>query len=353
MKLKDNVCSGTPVDVTRTTEQNVRDHADYRLLENRREGFLQWWAACTDIGDVDCPLWGINYLNKRYEYNREERYFFAWLYHTYNLCTAFIVKNECPDQELASEERLEQWNNQNYSRIHYDTDTKWSKGHIAAMYKSYHEFVGNSTQHYKFTLFCQGSPQENFDRLWKVIINDWWKMGRYSAWFVLQTYKHTCGLPIEPSSLFLNDYTGSKSHRNGLCLAAGKDEWVNQRLTPKEYAWLEGFSQDVIQEARVRWPRFRSQFDAFSLETVGCSYKKLFRVKRGRYCGFYLDRMSEQITKAENSGWYGIDWNVLHQMREEVIGNKWAPMGAQISNSKMSHFLDTGSFHHYAEEHPS
>jgi hypothetical protein len=350
--IQDYIKSSRSINVASTTceDSNGLDHVDYRLIENRREGFLQWWAACTEIGDVDCPIWGINYLNKRYEYNQEEKYFFAWLYHVYNLPTAFILKNECPDQELASVDRFEQWTNENYSRIYYDTDTKWSKGHIAAMYASYHEFVGLGTQHERFTELCQDSPQENFDRLWEIVIKTWWKMGRYSAWFVLQTYKHTCDLPIEPSSLFLNNYEGSKSHRNGLCYAAGKDDWINQRLTAEEYMWLEGFAQDLIVEARARWPRFSEQFDAFSLETCGCSFKKLFRVKRGRYCGFYLDRMSEQIAKAEKSGWYGIDWNVLHQMRHECVGDKWAPRGAKIDNNKMSLFLNTGGYHHYAKE---
>lgn len=342
--------SGTTVNVTSTAYEAFRSHKDFRLLENRKEGFLQWWAACTEIGDVDCPLWGINYLNQRYEYNMEEKYFFAWLYHTYNLPMSFVFKNEFPDQELASVERLTEWTDQNYSRTFYDTDTKWSKGHIALMYKSYHEFIGKGSQHSKFTQICQGSPQENFQRLWDIVTGSWWKFGRYSAWFVLQTYKHTCNLPIEPSNLFLSDYSGSKSHRNGLCLAAAKDDWVNQRLTPSEYMWLEGFSQDLIVEAQSRWPRFKNQFDAFSLETVGCSYKKLFRVKRGRYCGFYLDRMSEQITKAENSGWHGIEWNVLHQMRKECVGDTWAPKGATIDKGKMSYFLDTGTFHHLATE---
>jgi len=336
--------------MTKLSAKTNAPSLDFRLPRNRREGFLQWWAACTEIGDVDCPLWGINYLNERYEYNIEERYFFAWLYHTYNLPTAFIMKNEFPDQELASVERFEQWNNDNYSRIYYDTDTKWSKGHIASMYSSYHDFVGERTQHERFSDLCQDSPEENFDRLWRVIIDDWWKMGRYSAWFVLQTYKHTCGVPIEPRTLMLSDYSGSKSHRNGLCFAAGKDDWVNQRLTADEYDWLEGFSQDLIKEAKGRWSGHSSQFDAFSLETVGCSYKKLFRVKKGRYCGFYLDRMSEQIAKAESSGWHGIDWEVLHQMRKEVVGDIWAPRGAKIDNQKMSHFLETGSFHHFSEE---
>jgi len=266
------------------------------------------------------------------------------------LPTSFILKNEFPDQELASVERFDQWTNENYSRIFYDTDTKWSKGHIAAMYKSYHEFVGSKTQHERFSELCQDSPEKNFERLWEIVNKSWWRFGRYSAWFVLQTYKHTCGLPIEPNSLFLSDYEGSKSHRNGLCFASSKDDWVNQRLTAGQYKWLEGFAQDLIVEARLRWPRFSEQFDAFSLETASCSFKKIFRVKRGRYCGFYLDRMSEQITKAESAGWYGICWEVLHQMREECVGNQWAPRGAKIDKAKMSFFLDTGGFHHYAEE---
>jgi len=218
------------------------------------------------------------------------------------------------------------------------------------MYASYHEFVGDKSQHERFMEFCQGSPQENFDRLWEIILQKWWKMGRYSAWFVLQTYKHTCDLPIEPSSLMLNDYSGSKSHRNGLCFAAGKDDWINQRLSEQEYCWLEGFAQDLINEASYRWPRFKKEFDAFSLETVGCSYKKLFRTSRGRYCGFYLDRMSEQITKAEQSGWHGIDWEVLHQMRKECVGDVWAPRGAKIDKEKMKVFLYTGGFHYYSLE---
>jgi hypothetical protein len=60
--------------------------------------------------------------------------------------------------------------------------------------------------------------------------------------------------------------------------------------------------------------------------------------------------MSEQITKAESAGWYGICWEVLHQMREECVGNQWAPRGAKIDKVKMSLFLDTGTLHHYAKE---
>ena len=59
--------------------------ADYRELSQRREGFLQFWAACTDIGDVDPHLWAMQYINNRYEHNIEEKYWLAWLFHTYQL----------------------------------------------------------------------------------------------------------------------------------------------------------------------------------------------------------------------------------------------------------------------------
>jgi hypothetical protein len=50
-----------------------------------------------------------------------------------------------------------------------------------------------------------------------------------------------------------------------------------------------------------------------------CSFKKIFRAHHGRYLGYYLDRQAEEIIKAEGDGWYGIDWDVLWQAREETI----------------------------------
>jgi hypothetical protein len=323
--------------------------ADYRELSQRREGFLQFWAACTDIGDVDPHLWAINYINRRYEHSIEERLWMAWLFHTYQLPQAWVFKSEFPDEELASVERFENWTNENYSRLTYQTDTKWSKGHLSVMYASYHKWLGNSSQSDKFNGLCQGSPEENFNVLWKEF-NSLHKIGRYTAYFLLQTFKHTCNLSIECPSLFLSDFEGSKSHRNGLCLAAGKDDWVGQRLTPQEYMWLEGFGADLLNEAHTRWPRFAKQMDTFALETIACAAKKLWRVRDGRYVGFYLDRQSEDIMKTASRGWVGIDWRPMWEAREETIPSQFVPRYAKVDKTKMSFFLDTGGFRHYAAE---
>ena len=325
-------------------------HVDYRLKENREEGFLQFYAASVVTGDCDPALWLIRYLNERYEYSIEERLWFSWLYHTYNLPTAFCYKNEFPDEELASVERFTTWNNENYPRLRYQTDTKWSKGHLPAMYQSYADWVGNSSQHEKFTQICKGSPEENFERLWSIVKGEWYKFGRYTAFFYLQTLKHTCGVNIDCPTLLLSDYSGSKSHRNGLCYAIGKDDWVNEKLTAKEYGYLESAGAELLKQARKRWPSLAQHFDNFSMETALCAYKKLWRVKRGRYVGYYLARQSEEVMKAESDNWDGIEWEVIWQAREEVIGPKLAPRRDKVDETRMSFFLDTGGFHYYATE---
>jgi hypothetical protein len=345
MKLQDYLSDSGTVDIAGANKQNVGH--DYRELGQRAEGFLQFYAASVATGDCDPALWLMRYLNERFEYSVEERLWFAWLYHTYNLPTAFVYKNEFPDEELASVERFTDWNNENYARLRYQTDTKWSKGHLPAMYQSYTDWVGSSTQQEKFTQLCQDSPENNFSRLWDIVKGEWYKFGRYTTFFYLQTLKHTCDLNIDCPSLFLSDYSGSKSHRNGLCFALGKDEWVNAKLTQAEYAYLESAGAELLFEARKRWPLLASQFDNFSMETALCAYKKLWRVKRGRYVGYYLDRQSEEVTKAESDNWHGIDWDVIWQAREEVVGGLLAPKHAIVSTEKMKLFTEHGTLHYH------
>jgi len=318
--------------------------ADYRELSQRREGFLQWWLLSTEALDVDPSMWMMRYLNNRFEHNTEEKYWFAWLFHTYLLPTSWVLKQEFPDEELASVERFEAFVNENYARIRHEKDTKWSRGHLAAMYASYHQWVGANTQEQKFNELCQGSPEENFWVLWDLVKKNFFKFGRYTTFFYLQTLKSTCGLNIDCPTLFLNDYEGSKSHRNGLCFAAGKDDWVNQKLTIGKYNWLEGFGADLVKEAKDRWPKYADEFDNFTLETVLCSYKKLYRTANGRYINYYNDRVSEQIAKAESDGWNGIDWKVLHQCRAECSNGRLIPSD-RIDRKKMTLFLESGTFH--------
>jgi len=310
---------------------------------NSRESFIRWYAWSLQYDDCDPAVWATNYLNKRYEHNDEQRLWLCWLYgNTYHLPTAWVLMNEFPDFELATVDRMTQWNTANYKRLRYQTDTKWNKGHLPTMFASYQEFIGTGTQRERLETYYGTDKEANFDALWTVLKNSLHKFGRYSTWFYLQHLKHTAGVPIQPTSLMLDDYDGSRSHRNGLLLALGKADDIDRKLTRAEYADLESHSHSIIVEMRERFPALASQIDYFTMETCLCSFKKIFRKSHGRYLGYYLDRQAEEIMQCEKDGWYGIEWQVLWDARNETIDlrldNKLG-----INKEKFKAFVSSGN----------
>lgn len=316
---------------------------DFRAKENRLEAFILWYAWGLAYGDIDPAIWMINYLNQRYEHNSEQRLWLSWLYaNTYYLPTAWVLFNEFPDYELATIDRLEQWNTANYTRLRYQTDTKYNKGHLPTMFASYQKAIGKGEQRAFFTRLYGDNERQNFENVWAYILKHFHKFGRYTAWFYMQTLKHTAGLCLEPTSLMLSDYEGSRSHRNGLCYALGHtiDGWVDVRLQPQDYTFLEECAQAIMEETVKDYPHLTSQVDAYTLETSLCAFKKLFRTNDGRYLGYYLDRQGEEISRVSQDGWHGIEWDVLWQARSETIDNRL--LGNKIQKHKFSEFMETG-----------
>jgi hypothetical protein len=316
---------------------------DFRLKENRRESFVRWFAWSLEYKDCDPAVWLTNYLHDRYEHNDEQRLWLAWLYgNTYYLPTAWILMNEFPDYELATVDRMEKWNSENYKRLRYQTDTKWNKGHLPVMFASYQRFVGQRSQRNALEQYYGSTETETFDNLWSALKGELHKFGRYSTWFYLQHLVHTAGVPAEPTSLMLDDYSGSRSHRNGLLLATGRDDWYDRKLEHQEYEQLEGEAREIVQEVRGRYPHLAKDADFFTMETCLCSYKKIFRKHHGRYLGYYLDRAADEIKKVEDDGWYGIDWDVLWQARNETLDLRLATKQG-IMKEKFDYFINTGS----------
>jgi len=93
--------------------------------------------------------------------------------------------------------------------------------------------------------------------------------------------------------------------------------------------------------AEARFPELANQIDFFTMETCLCSFKKIFREHHGRYLGYYLDRQAEEIIKAEGDGWYGIDWDVLWQARNETIDLRLDDKRG-IDKDRFASFLKSG-----------
>jgi hypothetical protein len=313
------------------------------MMHSRRELFIRWYAWAMKYGDCDPAVWMTNYLNKRYEHNSEEKIWLCWLYgNTYQLPTAWVLKNEFPDYELATVDRITWWNTHNYKRLRYQTDTKWNKGHLPAMFESYQKFIGKRTQREVLESYYGDNEEQNFNNLWDNLKRNLHKFGRYSTWFYLQHLRHTAGVKCVPTSLMLDDYSGSRSHRNGLHLALGEDDKYDKQLTAGEYKSLEARSRSILEETASRYPDLVDQIDFFTMETCLCSFKKIFREHHGRYLGYYLDRQSEEIQQAERDDWTGIEWNVLWQARDETLDGKLAIRNAKIDKEKFTFFLRTG-----------
>lgn len=318
---------------------------DYRLKENRRESFIKWYAWSLQYKDCDPAVWMTNYLNERFEHNAEQKLWLAWLYgNTYYLPTAWVIINEFPDFELATYDRMDAWNTENYKRLRYQTDTKWSKGHLPNMFKSYSEFVGTQDQRTALTAPLGDNEGQNFDTLYGIVKDKFYKFGRYSAWFYIQHLYSTCDVPAVPNSLLFNDYSGSRSHRNGFCFALGKDDWYDKKLTQAEYVWLEGAAQEVLQEMRIRFPSLTSDINPYTMETALCAYKKLYRVRDGRYLGYYNDRVSQEIQRVSEDGWHGIEWDVLWQARQETL-DPVLSKSKVVDKGKMDAFVSAGGIY--------
>jgi hypothetical protein len=342
---------------------------DYRLIEHRREAFIKWFHWSVHFDDCDPAVFMTNYLFNRFEHNIEQQLWIAWIYGTtYHFPTAWIIWNEFPDFELVDQERLEQWNAGNYKRLRYQTDTKYNKGHLPAQYASYREWVfkhGNN-QREAFSQFVNPSVAagcSNFNALYAELSENLHKFGRYTTWFYMQALKQCCGMNLLPDSLLLADYSGSRSHRNGLCLALGKDEWIDEKLTEDEYAWLEWQAESILEEVYDRVKETRPEnlhmVDFFSMETALCSFKKIFRVKHGRYLGYYLDRQAEEISQVEKDGWSGIFWKPLWDARNEhpILMKRPDLLFGRIQEERMSQFVEIGSIDRlyllYGEDSPA
>ena len=153
----------------------------------------------------------------------------------------------------------------------------------------------------------------------------------------------------------LNDYSGSRSHRNGLLYVLGMEDNIDQKLTANQYANLESESTSILEEMNSRYPSLSGQIDFFTMETALCAYKKIFREHHGRYLGYYLDRQSEEIKKVESDGWHGIEWEVLWQAREETLDTRLATKN-NIAKEKFTYFVNSGRIEHmdwmFSDEKP-
>lgn len=336
---------------------------DFREPAYRREVFLRFYDFHLKWrSHPGCVYYLFPYIFKRLKMTQEQKLWFAFLNGcTQNPCTTYVIFNVFPDIENLDLELLEAWHSEYWRRLDYDTDKRYSKGHLVEDIECYLKNLGNRTQVEFFKeLMPHENPYENFYPVWDKVLKDFMRFGRLGAFSYLE-YLKISGLNLDCPDLFFDDLSGSKSHRNGILKILGRDDldWhkSNQEIEthPKELVdWVDVESEKLLKEAKGRnidKPWFKD-VSYFTLESAFCTFKSHFRVNR-RYPNVYNDMLYKRIKKSENMGWedHGIDFDIFWKARSvnsttdlllEFRPNDPTHNQNGLSKEKQNHFRLTG-----------
>lgn len=301
---------------------------DFRLPEYRREVFHRFYEFhLENRSHPGCVYYAMPWLIARHNLDAEQALWLAFLNgNTQNIVTTWLIFERFPTVSSAVTAEAEAWFNSRYTVLYWDTDRRYHKKSFIASVKCYAELVAGAGNQVEYFRSLYGNREEDtFRRVWDTVRSSFYTFGRLSTFSYLE-YLRIIGLPILCDDLFLNDMSGSKSHRNGLAKVLGRDDldWHSSTSFAGDYApgqltWLTEEAEILLAEAQFRTMRNPGidprDVNYFTLESALCTYKSWHRPRR-RYPNVYNDMFYERIKKAE-AAWGALP--LFWQMREECV----------------------------------
>ena len=297
----------------------TRDHRT-----DMREAFKLYSIAAIASWEIDPNYPMLNYLFRRYELSKSQEYWACWLYGVfYHPGTLFRFMQEFPEFEKVDLGRLERWHADNWRTLDYNTDRKYEKGHLVEMFISYRDLVGGQhpdSQESFFSALLGDDPVVNFHTVFKAL-KGLLRFGRYATYIYTEALARCMGMPIQADTVFLKE---ASSPRAGLCYATNRPDWAKATLSKEQWKELHDDLDSIMTELQEEYPDVPT--DHWLMESCLCAFKGFLRPTKGRYLGFYQDRMAHEIlqgqTRPETSG---VDWRVLWQFRRECL--MWEYLG--------------------------
>lgn len=330
---------------------------DFRLPQFRREVFLRFYEFHLKYrAHPGCVYFLMPFLSELYGWGVEEKLWFAFINgNTQNPVTSWLIFKRFPSLSELNIKELKRWFDREYARLEFDTDRRHHKSHFLQSVDCYRHLCSGAQAAYFRALGVRGNTDacENFRSLWSVIMSEFHSFGRLST-FSYCEYLRIMGLNIDCDQLFLEDMSGSKSHRNGLAKVLGRDDldWhdsnptgFNGNYTTQLLSWLAKEAWQLREEAKGRFTGrdFYRDVGYFTLESTFCTFKSWFRPNR-RYPGVYLDMLHDRIRRAEEK-WPEEDFSLFwmaratlpsHLLLEKNIGDYG------VRKEKQNHFRLTG-----------
>lgn len=293
---------------------------DFRL--SRWKGYKTYHVMMVKSGDCDPAYPALNYVADRFELNREQRFWLAFLYSlSYCAATAYYMVNEFPDYENVDVGRLERWWQKNKKKVLFQTDRAKVKNFdlVVRIYQSYRSIMGDSQAEWFFSNVKE-TPQATYDFIFSKLEKSLFYYKRYSLFLLLEAIHELTKFPMQPTGLNLQE---AESCRNGLIYACGKDRWIQKKkhrqpLKTWQYKYLQEKLEQLYSEIKAENPDIPTTY--WNIETTLCAYKKLFW--ETRYFGYYIDRQMEEILKMQRNIPVGVDWSVLWDFRKEFFDRR-------------------------------
>lgn len=294
--------------------------ADMRKRENRREVFLRFYDFHLRHGaHPGCVYALFPWLAEHFGWSDEEALWFAFINgNTQNPVTSLLIHNAGPTPAHAAG-CVDFWR-ANYWNLEWDTDRRYHKKDFDKAAASYTAMMGDQAQ----AAFWRAAQSGGWPRMWATVTS-LYTFGRLSSWSYAE-YLHIFGFGCDADDMMLDDRAGSRSHRNGLCIVSGLDEydWHQSNpafdgvYDPDLLVDLEATSGDLLAEAQARAagkPHLRDT-TRLTLESALCTYKSWHRPRR-RYAGVYIDMLHNRLNKAE-ARWGHDATDLFRQARQDI-----------------------------------
>jgi hypothetical protein len=330
--------------------------SDFRLAQYREEVFQRFFSFHLKYkSNPGCVYYLMPDLAKHNNWDAEQQAWFAFINgNTQNPITSWLIMQRAPTINQF-DKAIEFWNKE-YSRLSWDTDRRYNK-------KSFDAAITDYVSKTKMRQVDWWSKPQSWGGMWEQV-SSLHTFGRLSTWSYIE-YGYIMGLHKQDAdSLMLNDISGSRSHRNGLAIVLGHEQYdwhksnpdFDGNYSPDLITKLEAAGASLLAEMkeRAKGKEWEHDVSYFTLESTLCTYKSWHRPNR-RYPNVYNDMMSNRIKKAE-AVWGKAETKVFWEAREwalpEHLRIEDNPEDLGLHPVKQNHYLTTGEVIMMSVEYP-
>ena len=322
---------------------------DYRLKENRREVFLDFYEYHLKYrAHPGAVYYAFPYIFDKLDMTMEQKLWFVFINGcSQNVVTTYVLYKQFPNLSDLDVKKFSNYFREHYDKLGWDTDRRYVKNKLEICIENYITNLNGESQETYFKGICNTeSPYKNFKRIWHNIMEKFVYFGRLST-FSYTEYLKLAGINLDCNDLFLEDITGSKSHRNALCKVLGRDDldWYKDNEVKYDditIDWLKKEGEKLLNEAKDKISH--EDISYFTLESTLCCYKSWFRVNR-RYPNVYNDMFYDRIKRAERL-WTDMDYSIFWDARAKYLPRHLRlednPLDKGLHKTKQNHFRLTG-----------